>query len=300
MDLAHSEISVRRELFASDIVRVGDVRARPASPEWNAWREIDHCALVLPLAGVFRAHIGSRHREMITINDAVLLPSNTLHRFSFVDSIGDHCMVLRWTADSLHRLIPSQMRGDQLIVDFRQLRLSFSAQAAIDRQLLWQQVRQSPVDPLASDELCLQLLSGTVGSARERAHRPNARLLRRLELVRAAVAQDPQAPWSLTSLAQLASVSPYHLAHEFQAAMGTPVYRYVLRTRLTRALDEVLDSADSLTTVAHRNGFSGHSHFTARFRELFGLTPTALRRTATRNTAAQLRKIVIGPRHPAH
>lgn len=286
-------ISVRRELFASDWVRVGEVRANPASPEWNAWRESEHCELVLPLSGAFQTHFGTRHREMITISDGVVLPPNVSHRFSFVDSIGDHCLVLRWSTDGLRDLVPSRLREDRLAVDHRLLRMPLSAPAVMARQLLWHQLRQSSVDSLASDELCMELLSGTLGSARDNTLRPSARRMRRLELVRAAIAQEPQTRWSLASLAQLASMSPYHLAHEFRQAMGTPVYRYVLCSRLTRALDEIIDSEDDLTTVAHRNGFSGHSHFTTRFREMFGLTPSQLRRTATRSTATQLRKIVI-------
>jgi AraC-like DNA-binding protein len=42
----------------------------------------------------------------------------------------------------------------------------------------------------------------------------------------------------------------------------------------------VLDSNLDLTSIALDAGFTSHSHFTARFREFFGLTPDALRRAA--------------------
>ena len=54
----------------------------------------------------------------------------------------------------------------------------------------------------------------------------------------------------------------------------------------------MLDSNLDLTSIALDTGFASHSHFTARFRAFFGLTPEALRRSAGSGSAAQLRKIV--------
>jgi transcriptional regulator GlxA family with amidase domain len=70
------------------------------------------------------------------------------------------------------------------------------------------------------------------------------------------------------------------------------VYRYAIRQRLAMALDAVLDSRLDLTSIALDSGFASHSHFTARFRAFFGLTPDALRRSAGSRSAAELRKIV--------
>ena len=58
------------------------------------------------------------------------------------------------------------------------------------------------------------------------------------------------------------------------------------------ALDAVLDSNLDLTSIALDTGFASHSHFTARFRAFFGLTPEALRRAAGSGQAAKLRKIM--------
>jgi AraC family transcriptional regulator len=69
-----------------------------------------------------------------------------------------------------------------------------------------------------------------------------------------------------------------------------------VRSRLAKALGIVLESDTDLTTVALETGFASHSHFTARFRGLFGLTPTDLRRRAGPREVSELRKIVTaGP-----
>jgi AraC family transcriptional regulator len=69
-----------------------------------------------------------------------------------------------------------------------------------------------------------------------------------------------------------------------------------LHERLAHSLDAVLDSDDDVTAIAFDAGFASHSHFTARFRGFFGVTPTALRRVATTGHIAQLRKIMTARR----
>jgi AraC-like DNA-binding protein len=73
---------------------------------------------------------------------------------------------------------------------------------------------------------------------------------------------------------------------------GSSIYDYVMRERLARTLDAVLDRGDDLTSIALDGGFASHSHFTARFKRFFGCTPAALRRAATAAQIAEFRKIV--------
>jgi AraC-like DNA-binding protein len=57
-----------------------------------------------------------------------------------------------------------------------------------------------------------------------------------------------------------------------------PLHRYQLRLRLARALD-LLGQYDDLTSLSLHLGFSGHSHFTAAFRQTYGRTPTEFQRS---------------------
>jgi len=116
--------------------------------------------------------------------------------------------------------------------------------------------------------------------------------MRHVQRVVEAVWAEPERKWTLGDLAALAHVSPSHLAHVFRAEMGISVYGYVARSRLARALDPVLDSDAGFTAIALDAGFASHSHFTARFRALFGHTPQQLRRGVRSATARDLRKIV--------
>ncbi len=117
-----------------------------------------------------------------------------------------------------------------------------------------------------------------------------------VERVKEAVAAAPADKWSVARLAKVASLSRFHLCHVFREMVGTSIYDYVLHERLAHSLDAVLDGGDNLSAIALDAGFASHSHFTARFRRFFGVTPTALRRAATEGHIAQLRKIMTARR----
>ncbi len=107
------------------------------------------------------------------------------------------------------------------------------------------------------------------GSARTRKAAAKAR-----EIVAAA----PHVNLSLSDIARLSGLSPFHLARAFRRENGTGLHAYRTRLRIARALNALRDGADDLTGLALDLGFSSHSHFTATFRRLVGTTPALARR----------------------
>jgi AraC-like DNA-binding protein len=62
---------------------------------------------------------------------------------------------------------------------------------------------------------------------------------------------------------------------------GETIGRYLLRLRLAIAIQRLADGEDDLMKLACDLGFAHHSHFSARFRAVFGLSPSELRRRLT-------------------
>jgi AraC-like DNA-binding protein len=80
---------------------------------------------------------------------------------------------------------------------------------------------------------------------------------------------------SLKTLAAVAGLSPSRFMHAFTESVGVPVRPYILWLRLQRAACDLQDGA-SVTSAAHRAGFSDAAHLTRTFRRMLGATPSDL------------------------
>jgi AraC family transcriptional regulator len=84
---------------------------------------------------------------------------------------------------------------------------------------------------------------------------------------------------SLTTLARLVNLSPYHFCRAFSQSFGAPPHRYHSRHRIERAKTLLAQSASSVTEIGLAVGFRETSSFTTTFRKATGQTPTAYRRS---------------------
>jgi len=281
---------VRRDLFTGSLFGITHIACRPTPDQRHP---VEHAAVnvvALPTSGVFALHPAPRQQVVATPSHAVFLSSGRPYRLTFPGGIGDECITLRLTSEGLDRLAPEAMSGDGFDEATPFARAVLSPAAILARSLLERRLARGEVDALEIEELGLGLLKSTLGAVRplDRA-RPGSCYVER---VKEAISTEPERKWTLAELAGLAGVSPFHLAHAFHRQVGTSVHRYATRSRLAQALGAVLDSNLDLTSIALDAGFASHSHFTARFRAFFGLTPDALRKTARGGQAAALRKIV--------
>jgi len=85
-------------------------------------------------------------------------------------------------------------------------------------------------------------------------------------------------PISLSELAAIARLSPFHFARAFKHSVGLPPHHYHRARRIERAKAMLAMPERSVTEVALSLGFSETSSFTAAFRKTTGHTPTAYRR----------------------
>ena len=106
-----------------------------------------------------------------------------------------------------------------------------------------------------------------------------------IEMAQAILAANYDGPVRLEDVARAVDVSPFHLCRAFKRVTGVHMRAYVTRLRLRAALGEVVDPRSSLAEIAHAHGFSSHSHFAAAFRKEFSITPSEVRRLATRSVS---------------
>jgi len=84
---------------------------------------------------------------------------------------------------------------------------------------------------------------------------------------------------SLSSLAELALLSPYHFSRAFKQSFGMPPHRYLTSRRIERAKSLLENRKLSVTEIGLDVGFRETSSFTCAFRKVTGETPTDYRRS---------------------
>ena len=82
---------------------------------------------------------------------------------------------------------------------------------------------------------------------------------------------------SLSELAAVAYLSPYHFARLFKASTGFAPHQYVIGRRIERAKLLLSTTNWSLAVIAHAVGFAHESHLALHFKRLTGLLPSASR-----------------------
>jgi AraC family transcriptional regulator len=263
-----------RVLLDSPLVGLADVachaprsRAGPAEHGGSGFQ------LVVPRRGVFCLHSGS---SVVAAdpNSVLLLGGHAEYRFSHPVHGGDDC-----TAVALAPALAEEALGPR---PARQGTASPCAQ--LQAGLLTALLVRGALSQLEAEEAALALVAElTLSLNRAATARPRvgAAAARRVQEVRTLLAADPAADWHLAGVARAVHCSPFHLARQFRAVTGETIARYLLRLRLASALQRVTAGESGLARLAVELGFAHHSHFTARFRGAFGITPSEARRIVT-------------------
>jgi AraC-like DNA-binding protein len=110
--------------------------------------------------------------------------------------------------------------------------------------------------------------------------RTDARHHRRISNVLRHLEGESTKPHSITELASVACLSPYHFLRTFKEVTGTTPHRWLLRARLRDAARRLATGCEQVTQVALDAGFEDLSNFVRSFRAEFGMSPRAYRAAA--------------------
>lgn len=101
-----------------------------------------------------------------------------------------------------------------------------------------------------------------------------------MDVVRDYIHDNVTNPIRLSTLANIAGVSPYHLIRVFGREFGVSPYAYVKQLRVVHA-QRMLREGLSATEVAFAVGFSDQSHLNRAFKAMLGVTPGAFARACS-------------------
>ena len=85
---------------------------------------------------------------------------------------------------------------------------------------------------------------------------------------------------TLGEIAKTVHLSPFHFHRRFTELLGLTPKHFMLECQIYDAKGELVAGEKELAKIASDCGFAHQSHFTSRFKQATGLTPTRWRRMA--------------------
>lgn len=133
----------------------------------------------------------------------------------------------------------------------------------------------------AVDETALLKLGPLLQQAAPGADPPqDPALLRRLLRVKDRMDAASQEAWPVERLAEVSGISKAHFAHSFKRAFGLPPHRYLLTRRIEQSVALLRDTERSVTEIAYATGWESLGTYSRVFRDITGLSPSAMRARA--------------------
>jgi AraC-like DNA-binding protein len=99
-----------------------------------------------------------------------------------------------------------------------------------------------------------------------------------IDLIHRRLEEDATQPITLEDMASVACVTPEHLCRLFKRDTGRTPLETARLARLDLAATRLVRSNEPVGRVAESCGFASPFHFSRRFSEAFGLSPSAVRR----------------------
>ena len=275
LDAPAPEFTIDR-LLDSGTVGVRHVNCRGLCRHRSAEECASSTHFVFPYRGVYLRHVGD-DQAVADANHVLFFNQGQGYQVSHPVAGGDASLVLSVSSPTLAELVPKELvceSAGALTFNSQHLRIDERAQALV--MLLKHTLTNGAIEDLEAEGLSLTLVSRAIGPRTAREPRATYARRRLVDRVKVLLASDLSRRWTLAEIAREIGGSAVYLTQVFQQTEGLPLYRYHLRLRLARALD-LLGEREDLAALALDLGFSSHSHFTAAFRQLYGLTPAEFR-----------------------
>jgi AraC family transcriptional regulator len=276
--VASGEETSTHVLLASPTVTVKDTLCRGTCRHLSAEEWTTSTQLVFPYRGVYVRHVG-RDQAVAEANQVVFFNAFERYRVSHPVAGGDASITVLIEEEQLRELAGRDAFRSGMT--FRQPRLRIDARTQALVAVLRHGLREGIAEPLEAESLALTLVQRALGPRTSHAAGASFGRQRLVDRAKLVLAGDPSRRWKLDEIGAAVGVSPVYLTQAFQQVEGMPLYRYQLRLRLARALD-LIPEYDDLTRLALDLGFSTHSHFSTSFRQVYGRSPSAFRKTALR------------------
>lgn len=217
------------------------------------------------------------HMECLRPQQIVLLPEGVSRRgvwennVEFTLLILDPIAITRTAYESIEpdriTLLPQSMQTDPLIYQIgaalRNVLQTQPQQSKLYAESMATALSAHLLQHYSTQKPSLKSFSGGL---------PKYKLRQAIDYIQAHLADDI----SLSAIAQSVGMSQYHFSRLFKQATGFSPYQYVVKCRVERGKELLLQKKFTIAEVALEVGFSNQGHFTQNFKRLIGVTPKQL------------------------
>ncbi len=222
--------------------------------------------------GVF-TYRGERGTSLLYPGAILLGNSGACYECGHRHSVGDRCVSFNLSEDAFE-----DIAGPRRLRRFRQAVLPASDKltplfAAIGRL-------RTDASPRRAEDLAIEVVEAAADALNDGAavsFAPASGQIRRVVEVLRHIEEQGDEPLDLQQMAAMAGLSRYHFLRTFRRLVGLTPYRYLLGVRMARAARRLAATRDPIITIAIEAGFGDISTFNARFRAIFGMTPSKYR-----------------------
>jgi AraC family transcriptional regulator len=255
--------------MTDDVVRVWEYHCTAAKGERPRPERFAGASIAIVRSGMFGFRTGRRVR-VLSPGFVLLGNAGQTYEVSHDHGGGDRCLVFQFHEDVLAGRCPF---GTSVLPPLPGV------------EALAHLAEERP-PALALDEIAVALaeaVSRAVGDVRGADDAPARDAARTRDLVHHAIAWLETAasgPVRLADAAAAVGLRPVPFLRMFKRETGVTPYRFVLRTRLRRAIALLRETDRPVTDIAFDVGFGDLSNFVRTFHRAAGVTPRAFRRAA--------------------
>lgn len=146
-----------------------------------------------------------------------------------------------------------------------------------------QNTRKQSVSKLQIDHLVIEMINKVLNAVTD--YQPNVNVDARLkknhlytiELAKEYMTSNFTDDISLMDVAQYCHVSPFHFSRIFKLFTSSSPHQFLSGLRLKQAELMLLDTALPVADIAFSSGFNSLEHFTASFKQQYGMPPARFR-----------------------
>jgi AraC family transcriptional regulator len=265
-------------LLVTNTVAVWDVSCRGTCKHKSAEECVAATRLVFPYRGIYVRHVG-RADTVAEGNQILFFNEAEPYQVSHPIEGGDVSLSIGIDEATLLELAPADYLQSKDRALFNRSRMRIDGRAQLLSALVRHRLARGVTETLEAESLTLSLVSRALGKRTSYAAAGSVGLQKLVDRAKLLLSSNLGRRWTLAEIGAAVGVSPVYLTQVFRQVEGLPLYRYQLQLRLARALD-LLGNCSDLTGLALDLGFSSYSHFSGAFKQAYGLTPRAFRRSS--------------------